>query len=418
MIGPERFETPAVRAHLAEIARLGIGLPVASPERVPRIPDDLARLILRAEEYEHAHRDQWGNWEYGSSENFRRGRLWEPEVDVWLAARRAELSTRAELQPLWPDHHRFAVCLTHDVDLIADRVTPRQTARSVRTAWPRSGASGRSRVEAAARSGVRALRGARRVAAAPAASALERCARIEHENGVTASYFFTVFPGAGASRFDCVYMPDDACTFRGERMSVAELIRALASDGFDIGLHGSFRSATDDGRLVREKETLERATGLVLTTTRQHFLRWDVRLTPRIQLKAGLSADATMGFNRNLGFRAGTTLPFRHFDLEGDEPLDLLIVPLAIHDTPLFRPDGLELDLELAREAVRTVIDAIAAVQGTATFLIHPNNLLRSDDEALFRWIITYARDRGAWFASLRDVDRWCRERQARLMTP
>jgi hypothetical protein len=156
----------------------------------------------------------------------------------------------------------------------------------------------------------------------------------------------------------------------------------------------------------------------VVTTTRQHFLRWDVRLTPRIQLKAGLSADATMGFNRNLGFRAGTTLPFRHFDLEGDEPLDLLIVPLAIHDTPLFRPDGLELDLELAREAARTVIDAIAAVQGAATFLIHPNNLFRSDDEALFRWIISYARERGAWFASLRDVDRWSRERHARLMTP
>src|ERR1700759_2853339 len=77
------WKTPRAASHVAGVVRDWLGAP---PTVVGEdLPDDLARLLLRVEESEHAHRGQWGCWEHGFSENFRRGRLWVPEIDLWVA---------------------------------------------------------------------------------------------------------------------------------------------------------------------------------------------------------------------------------------------------------------------------------------------------------------------------------------------
>jgi hypothetical protein len=249
---------------------------------------------------------------------------------------------------------------------------------------------------------------------APAANELEIAVEIEREYGVRASYFFTTYP-ADPCRYDCLYTSDDFCRFRGERMRVRDLLRLLDKEGFDVGVHGGYDSGFEAGVLTGERRRLARATGLELSTTRQHFLHWDVRTTPRLQDQAGFTVDSSLGFNRNLGFRAGTSLPFHSFDLVLGERLELLEVPVAIHDGVLFRPDCLELDVELARETLKTLLDAIAATSGLATVVFHPNNLEDSRYVELLRFTIGYGQERGAWFASLKEVERWWRERAARL---
>ena len=56
--------------------------------------------VLRLEEHEQAHRDQWGCWEHGFSESYRDGTLLVPEVDEWAAERRAGLAWTTPLAPL------------------------------------------------------------------------------------------------------------------------------------------------------------------------------------------------------------------------------------------------------------------------------------------------------------------------------
>ena len=129
------------------------------------------------------------------------------------------------------------------------------------------------------------------------------------------------FRHGGGSRYDCAYALDDSCTFRGSRTSVAEMIRALAADGFDVGLHGSYYSAIRPGVLSAERAKFEHATGIAPTTTRQHFLHWEITQTPQLQNAAGFTADSTLGFNRTVGFRASTALPFRQFDVAADDRL-------------------------------------------------------------------------------------------------
>jgi peptidoglycan/xylan/chitin deacetylase (PgdA/CDA1 family) len=403
--------------HLAETVRIWLGLPSdAAPP--PRLPERIARRLLREEEYEQTHRDQWGNWEFGFSESYREGVLLVPEADEWAAAERRRLAeVGAPLVPLWPDGKGFAVCLTHDVDLLSESSTPAQAFRSMRFSLERPPASSlAAQALRLARPPVRLARSARAgIARFPETSlAFERCVAVEQEFGVTASYFFTVVPRR-ASRYDCTYDFADACVFRGKRCRIADVIRQVAEDGFDVGLHGSYHSALVPGLLAEQKAALEQAAGSEVTTTRQHFLHWEIRTTPRLQSDAGLRADTTLGFNRGVGFRAGTSLPFDHFDVVAEEALPLLQIPLVVQDGPLFGSFGLELDVAMAEALVQQAIDTVAAAGGVATFLFHPNNLARDEFLAVFRSTIEYASSRGAWFASLKDIERWWRDRAAEL---
>ena len=173
------------------------------------------------------------------------------------------------------------------------------------------------------------------------AATIERSVALEAERGLTASYFFTVPPAGPWTRWDCVYAPDDRCTFRGAEQRIGDVMRTLRVEGFDVGLHGSYESARTPGVLERERATLEAAIGAPVETTRQHFLHWDVRWTPQLQEQAGLRADSSLGFNRTVGFRAGTSLPFRQFDVAADRALDVVEVPLAVQDAALLGPIGL-----------------------------------------------------------------------------
>jgi hypothetical protein len=82
-------DSPEARRYLDETVRVWIGLPMGAGVEVPELPDRLARLLLRLEEFENTHRDRWDRWEFDLSENFHAGRLWVAEVDRWVAERRA-----------------------------------------------------------------------------------------------------------------------------------------------------------------------------------------------------------------------------------------------------------------------------------------------------------------------------------------
>jgi len=199
-------------------------------------------------------------------------------------------------------------------------------------------------------------------------------------------------------------------------MRVADLMRTLVEEGFDVGLHGGYAAALTPGLLTAEREILEAATGLEVTTTRQHFLRWDIRQTPLYEEEAGLLADSSLGFNSTVGFRAGTSMPLHHFSVARRQQLRLLEVPLIVQDGALLEEYGLRLDLEGARTLLRRLFDAVAGVGGVMTLLFHPDKLVDPDWLALYEWSLDHAVENDAWLTSLHDLDSWWRSREAAIL--
>ena len=412
------IDAPETRRYLDETVRVWLGLPAGAGVEVPVLPDRLARLLLRLEEHENAHRDDWGRWEFDFSENFHSGRLWVPEVDYWVAERRIELAATTALEPLWPDGRRFAVCLTHDVDLVSPQSTPRQIVRYARAGLARTGVARRQELLRFARPPIRLARSLRSgVARVPSTrDTLERSIALEARHGAVASYLFTVPPSGGRSRYDCAYAPGDLCLFREAPTRLADVMRTLADEGIDIGLHGSYQAGVRHGALAAERATLERTTGLEVTTTRQHLLHWDVRWTPRLQVEAGLLVDSSLGFSRNVGFRAGASLPFRHFDVSARRPLDLLEMPLVVQDVALLGRWGLDLDVARASDVVGRLFDTAVEVGCAVTLLFHADKLVHPEWLAFYEWTLDYAAAQKGWLTSLDRLATWWRRREARLI--
>jgi hypothetical protein len=414
----EQPRTDTRRHYVDQTVRLWLGLSSSSGIETPQLPAQLERRFLRLEEYERPGRDAWGCWDHSFSENFLDGNLRVPEVDRWLVERRTDLQARTSLEPLWPDGKHFAVCLTHDVDVLSARSTPRQVVRHA-TAGLHRGAGARDHDKLRfARPPIRAARAIRGgLSRSPSTSGtIELSSALETAHEASASYFFTVPASGGGSRYDCTYAPSDLCTFRGARTTVSELIRTIADEGFDVGLHGSYYSAVQPGVLAAERKTFEHATGITPTTTRQHFLHWDISRTPQLQNAAGFTADSTLGFNRTVGFRASTALPFRQFDVAADESLALLEVPLVVEDSALLGPIAERGGLDHARERVRELVDVTRDVGGAMTFLFHPDKLLLAEWLELFEWSLRYLAESGAWLTSLANLEQWWTARERKLL--
>jgi len=118
------------------------------------------------------------------------------------------------------------------------------------------------------------------------------------------------------------------------RPAVAGMIRQLDSEGFEIGLHGSYRSYCDRDLLQKEKRDLEAILGHSVTGIRQHYLNLSAE-TWMIQRDLGFLYDTSFGYRDGIGFKCGF---FRPFPL--DDRNDFFIVPLSMMDCCLMRqPD-------------------------------------------------------------------------------
>jgi hypothetical protein len=414
-----RLRSDATREYLKRTLKLWIGLGRTSTIAIPEMPEYLKRLFLRTEEYTNEYRDQWGTWEHSFSLNYQDGKLWIPEVDCWVSSLRNDLVQKRErLEPLWPNNRDFALCLTHDVDAISNETTLVQKLREVKKYLLQASDVGQPGVLERAVSAARPLARAvfRKSYGHPSTErTIETILRIEKKFGVTSSFFFAACPLRKYSQYDCHYALRDPCEFLQKNMPVFEMMRKIVREDFDIGLHGSYYSATDVSMLKEQKERIEDAIGTEIVTARQHWLNWDVRTTPRVQAAAGLLADSTLGFNRNVGFRSGVSLPYYSFDLLNEETIPVLEVPLIIHDGPLTGSDALEYDISMAKDVTKRLIDRVAATRGCVTVSFHPHNFLSELYEELYTWLIEYCLEKNGWVVSLKAVSEWWKKRERTL---
>ncbi|MCC6817334.1 MAG: polysaccharide deacetylase family protein [Bacteroidia bacterium] len=110
------------------------------------------------------------------------------------------------------------------------------------------------------------------------------------------------------------------------------ILKKIISEGHQIGIHPSYDSNSDAGKITSEIKLLEKTLGCEITHSRQHFLRFNLPKTYRALINSGIKYEWSMGYAEDFGFRAGTAMPFKWFDLQQNMSTELTIMPFSMMD--------------------------------------------------------------------------------------
>lgn len=308
-------------------------------------------------------------------------------------------------KPVWPDGKPFAVCLTHDVDSVTLSSYRQMTRLGLSNIGNAKNILKKTRVGLSF--GRELARTSLNRNSEDPLHCYERWLEVEQKSGARSTFFF--WPGwssvAKHHPSDCLYEMRDRIFFDGQKCTVGEMIQEIDHRGWEIGLHPSWYSYDSADELKRQKAALESVVGHEVVSIRQHFLHYDIRVTPRVQAEAGFRYDSTLGFNDNVGFRFGTSCPWKIHDLRTDEELPITEVPLIIQDTALLNPTkGMRLDEDTAFQYIIQIALAVERVGGVLTLLWHPNGIVDPTWWNLYNRALNYLRERNAWFGSVLEV--------------
>lgn len=332
------------------------------------LPEDraLAAAVLAREEEIGGPRDQWGNWEFSFSRWHREGLTYTPWVDERVLAR-----VRLPRRSLWPGDKPFALCLTHDVDFLtgSPSISEKRRRLLALARSPRSGASPTHFLRTAA--------GILKPVIQNLFGTSDRfdfhdLVQFEDSLGFRSTFFFVAEHKGMAHAYDCFYGFGDRAYWDGRKLPAREVMVELHRAGWEVGVHGSYHSAVEAGLLLDEKRQIEAVIGAPVVSCRQHYLHFESRVTPDLQAEAGFKADSTHGFNRDVGFRAGTAFPYPLFSNREQRPLDILEVPQQVMDAALFSDNALGYPAEQAIAHVLILMDKVQRVGGVLTLSWHP----------------------------------------------
>lgn len=103
----------------------------------------------------------------------------------------------------------------------------------------------------------------------------------------------------------------------------------------EIGIHPGYETYNNETDYKKQLKKLEKLSGQKITKSRQHFLRYDINITPFIQEKLNIKEDYTLGFAEHLGFRNGIANPFFLFNFKTNKAFSLKQIPLVFMDVSL-----------------------------------------------------------------------------------
>ena len=230
----------------------------------------------------------------------------------------------------------------------------------------------------------------------------DRYTEIEKEFGST---FFLPFKDVAGT-----LGPTPASNRRAAKYDLTEIkeqIAELVRNGCEVGLHG-IDAWQDVQSAQSERSRICQVTGQSNLGTRMHWLYWK-ESSPKTLEDAGFTYDSTFGYNDAVGFRAGTTQPFRPLGAE-----HLLELPLNIQDSAMFYSNRMMLSESEALDACRELIHTMSLSGGALTVNWHtrslsPERLWGDFYVGLLKEIQSYR----VWFGTARQVVEWFRKRRA-----
>lgn len=150
---------------------------------------------------------------------------------------------------------------------------------------------------------------------------------------------------------------------------IKKLFNKLTENNCEIGIHGTVASSESTSVMKSTIQNLEKESGLKVMANRQHCLKYKRNITPLIHEEAGLSEDFTLGFAAHEGFRNSYCHPFKLFDFDKNQMVNVWQFPLNVMDNTLLEYRGLSFDE--AKNSINSLIDEVNSFNGVFTLLWH-----------------------------------------------
>jgi hypothetical protein len=136
----------------------------------------------------------------------------------------------------------------------------------------------------------------------------------------------------------------------------------------DIGIHPSYYSSEKTDLIQQEIKRLENISGLKITKSRQHFLRFSFPHTFEALLYNGITDDYSLGWPDEAGFRASIAISFPFYNISQERKENLMMHPLVIMDRALTVIARLK---EEQKKIVDEITGELKTYGGTLTLLRH-----------------------------------------------
>lgn len=377
---------------------------------VVTIPRDVLSVVTEVagavDEQRSERRDRYGRVLPTDNALVRLGAADEPVISRAAAALRQAVVRAAGRRPVallkpWPAGKRWAVALTHDLDVVAW--------------WP---GFALLRLLELTRKGK--IRLAARVGAAAVGSALhnpvERAARSilakESRSGIPSTWFILCGSPTAAS------IAAGDLTYRPESRRTRRILSEIEKGGHEVGLHGSFATYDHPDLFREQRSRLADLSRAPATGVRQHFLRMVPGATQRAMTGAGFGYDSTFGFADRNGFRLGVADVVPMWDEGRQQTLAIYEAPFTWMDRALSKYQGIEDPRAWVEDGLR-VAERVKETEGLWVGIWHPNldtSLGYPDALDGFELLISRLAAQEPYFTSIGNAVRWrIARRQARI---
>lgn len=323
------------------------------------LPTSVLLTLSRFEETLPGPRDAHGRFSAFSSIAWQNGFLHRPIVDEYGLALEQALSY---LLPRWkPSERRLRVKIGHDVDEIGTPFSLRMVlGHSLRRKLPLA----TLRDLAAPWTGIDTIY----------EKLLRELVDLSMEQGLDAAVYWKA-PMAGAQNGG----------YDVRKRRVRNLVASLWTKGVEMGVHPSYETFGSLERLQLEVSALREFLGEERIGGRQDFLRWNPG-TWVLWDKLGLGYDATVGFADHIGFRAGTSYPYRPWLLFVGREAQLLEIPLMAMDSTTL--GYMNLSAEDAFRELHDCAERCRTVGGVFSLLWHNTRLIGEGYPSIYRRLL------------------------------
>lgn len=191
-----------------------------------------------------------------------------------------------------------------------------------------------------------------------------------------------------------------------EKQSLKKMKDEILNSGSSIGIHYDARHLQED-RMEKDITVLEEVFEQKIESGRAHFLIFDISKSFDLYEKSGIKVDTTGSYADIVGFRFGTSYPYRPFNFREKREYNLIEIPLLVMDATLQGKRFMNLSPEEGFEKVKKIMDRIKLYNGVFTILWHNTSFYTSewkDWEWVYEKILKYGYEKGFDFINSNEI--------------